>query len=43
VEDLLDVGLDTGYIVSAKSGEKPHWLPCKDEHNATAFIPGAGK
>jgi hypothetical protein len=33
--------VDTEYVVSAKSGEKPHWLPCKDEHSAPAFIPGA--
>jgi hypothetical protein len=32
---------DTEYVVSAKSGEKLHWLPCKDEHGAPAFIPGA--
>jgi hypothetical protein len=35
--------VDTEYVVSAKRGEKPHWLPCKDEHGATVFIPDADK
>src|ERR1700730_2483287 len=26
-----------------RAGEMPHWLPCKAEHGATDFIPGACK
>jgi|HubBroStandDraft_6_1064221.scaffolds.fasta_scaffold3013862_1 hypothetical protein len=35
--------VDTTYVVSARSEEVPHWLPCKAEHGATVFIPGGDR
>ena len=33
--------VDTMYVASAKSGEKPHWLLCKAEQGATVLFPAS--
>jgi hypothetical protein len=40
-KDLLMPAVDTMYVVSAKSGEKPDWLLCKAKHGVTVFIRSA--